>query len=118
MTLQELANHWEVSPKEAAEIVEFMNKRYSLEVRPVSKNTWKWVLYAYDPRNKYLLMEPKQLFSTTADAIRTAQGMKMTPGQAKLMGVPMDAWLALTPKIKSAPKTNAKLRFNKGPKTI
>ena len=104
MNLKELAKHWNVSQGEAERISEYVNSRYSAGI--VSKTEdfcdgWKVLLYAYDHQNKYILMEDEGSFPDKHQAIihgtRWAQNIKMTPGQAKIMGVPEDAFLALKP---------------------
>ena len=104
MSPEELAKHWNVSLSEVQRISGFINSCYSVGIVPRTEDfcdVWKVILYAYDPRNKYVLMEDEGSYPDKVQAIihgsRWAQNIKMTSGQAKNMGVPADAFLSLKP---------------------
>ena len=104
MTNEELAKHWEVSLGEVNRISDFINKRYALDVIPVvddSLKLWQGVMYAHDSQNKYILMESQDKFASRDQAIlhwtKQIKNMKLTPGQAKLMKVPEDAFQVIKP---------------------
>ena len=104
MTNEELAMHWKVSLKDVRNISNIINYQYSVELisgRENSENVWQVVLRANDKENDYILMEEGSNFSDKDQAIvqgtRWARSIKMTPGQAQLMGVPVDAFLSLNP---------------------
>ena len=103
MTNEELAQHWNISLREVQNISNIINYLYSVELiseHEVS-DIWKVVLRANDGRRNYILMEEGTSFSDKELAViygtHWARKIKMTPGQAKLMGVPEDAYLALRP---------------------
>ena len=108
MTPKELAQHWQVSESEAENISEYINRFYKLDILPVkedSKVFWKGVMYAFDPNNKYILMESKDQFISRDQAIlhwtNQIQKRKIPLNQARQMrycqGVPTDAYVALKP---------------------
>lgn len=104
MTNEELAQHWKVSLKEAQNISDIINHQYSVDLVPVHGETsdfWQVVLRAYDGRNHYILMEEGTRFYDKSQAIvlgtHWAQKIKISDGQADLMGVPKDAFLAINP---------------------
>ena len=103
MTNEELAQHWNISLEEVKNISNIINYLYSVELIPEheASDIWKVVLRANDGRRNYILMEEGRSFSDKKQAIicgtKWAQNIKMTPGQAKLMGVPEDAYLTLRP---------------------
>ena len=108
MTPEQLAEHWQVSVQEAEDISRFINRWYELDVVPVverGKTMWQGRLYAYDPRNKYTLMEsPEKYFSREEAVLKWTDYIhryRLSSGQAQQMcshqGVPTDAYLALKP---------------------
>ena len=108
MTPKQLAQHWRVSESEEENISDFINSSYQLDVIPVSGDSqllWQGVMYAYDPHNKYVLMESQDKFASRDQAIlhwTNQMHRRVIPsGQAKQMrsgrGVPTDAYLALKP---------------------
>ena len=108
MTPKQLAMHWKVSDSEAENIFEFINKSYQLDVVPLKEDSqilWRGVMYAYDPRNKYILRESKEKYISRDQAIFhwTNQICRqlIPANQARQMrhgcGVPIDAYLALNP---------------------
>ena len=103
MTNEELAQHWNIPLREVINISNIINYLYSVELISEHKfsDIWKVILRANDGRKNYILMEEGTCFSDKEQAIihgtQWAQKIKMTPGQAKLMGVPEDAYLTLRP---------------------
>ena len=104
MTNEELAKHWNISQEEVNRISKFINTNYKLDVVPVTDDSlemWQGILYAYDPQNKYILMESKEKYASHDQAVlhwtRQIQNMEITPGQAKLMDVPVDAFRTIKP---------------------
>ncbi len=108
MTPKQLAKHWGISEVEAKNIADFINRSYELAVVPVSENShtlWQGVVYAYDPKNKYVSRESNKKFSSREEAILqwTDQIRQhiIPEGQAKQMrsgmGVPVDVCIALKP---------------------
>lgn len=108
MTLQELAEHWKITESEAKNISDFINRWYELGIVPLTENgktCWQGVLYAYDPRNKYILRESTQKFFSREEAIFSWTNQmwhcQISAGQARQMrsgqGVPTDVYLALKP---------------------
>ena len=102
MTNEDLAHHWKVSLNKVKNISDTINRLYSvaLDSDPDS-NVWNVVLRANDGKNDYTLMEEGTNFTDKNKAIiqgtHWAQQIKMTPGQAELMDLPEDAFLALQP---------------------
>lgn len=108
MTFGQLARHWKKSLDEAKNIARYINCLYKLDVVPVldgSRTRWRGVLYAYDFKKKYVLMESKREFIDRDRAILSwtnqVRSFKISKGQAALMrgglGVPTDVYLALKP---------------------
>ena len=104
MTNEKLVKHWKISLGEVKRISDFINKRYELDVIPVTDGSlklWQGVMYAYDPKNKYILMESQDKFASRDQAIlhwmKQVKNTKLSPGQAKLMGVPEDAFQVIKP---------------------
>ena len=104
MTPEELAMHWKTSLENVKKISNIVNYLYYAAVIQGNKetsNTWKAVLYAYDGKKNYVLMEEGRNFSDKDQAIvqgtKWAQNIKISSGQAKLMGFPEDAHMALRP---------------------
>ena len=104
MTNEELAKHWRFPQKEVERISALINDRYKLDILPTTEDSaklWQGVMYAYDPHNKYILMESKDRFISRDQAIlhwsRQIRNMKLTNGQAALMGVPVDAFRTIKP---------------------
>lgn len=108
MTPEQLAQHWQVSVQEAENIAHFINQWYELGVVPVfekGETWWQGVLYAFDPRNRYILMESDKKFVNRDKAVlywtNYMHRYQILEGQAQQMrsgqGVPTDAYLALKP---------------------
>jgi len=108
MTPEQLAQHWQVSVQEAENISRFINQWYKLGVVPVfekGETRWQGVLYAYDPRNKYILMKSDKKFVNQDRAVlywtNYMHRYQISQGQAQQMrsgqGVPTDVYLALKP---------------------
>lgn len=108
MTPKQLAEHWQISESEANNISGFINKFYELDVIPVNEGNqtfWQGVMYAYDPRNKYILMESDDKFISRDQAVlhwtNYVHQYQIPEGQAQQMrfgqGVPTDVFLALKP---------------------
>ena len=101
MTNEELAQHWKTSLKEVKNISNIVNYLYSVELISPHKGIWNVVLRANDGKNNYILMEEGTAFTDKKQAIiqgtHWAQQMKMSSGQAELMGIPKDAFLSLNP---------------------
>ncbi len=104
MTNEELAEHWKVSPNDAKNISNIINYLYSVELtskHKIPSDVWPVVLRANDGKNNYISMEEGTDFYDKNQAIilgtHWARKIKIPFGQAKLMGVPEDAFLAINP---------------------
>ena len=104
MTNEELAQHWNLSLREVKNISNIINYLYSVELVSKCRNFskfWEVVLCANDGKKDYILMEEGNHFSDKEQAIvygtHWARNIKMTRGQAELMGIPKDAFRILRP---------------------
>ena len=108
MTPKQLARHWQISDSEAEDISEFINRFYQLDVVALKEGSqilWQGVMYAFDPHNKYVLMESQEKYISRDQAIlhwtNQIRHQLVPSGQAKQMrfghGVPTDVYLALKP---------------------
>ena len=104
MTNEELAQRWNVSLNDAKNISNIINYLYSVELVSKHKNSsdiWQVVLRANDGKNNYISMEEGTDFYDKNQAIiigtHWARQIKIPFGQARLMGVPEDAFVAINP---------------------